>query len=927
MSFQPGSIVKAREREWIVLPDSSDKILHLRPIGGSEIESTFLHIDLEKQPLTQAVFPIPKNDDVGPSYATFLFKDAILLKMRSGAGPFRSFGNITFTPRAYQLVPLMMAMKHDTVRILIADDVGIGKTIESGLIVRELYDRGEIDSFTVLVPPHLCEQWQEELKYHFQFEAVVVKPNTVAKLERFLPPGKSIFEVYPFTIVSLDYIKADRRRDEFLRSCSNCVIVDEAHTCTQGYSQIRHKRFSLLKDLSLRTDRHMIFLTATPHSGDDEAFYNLLGLLNPEFKRLIDATGEERENLRKKLSEHFVQRRRPDIDEWQDQSIFPKKFESEVTYKLTDEWIKLFDEVMEYANELIISSQNKSQFQQRLTWWSALALLRCISSSPMAAISALKNRLSIEEEKDIEQDLAKQIFDGNEDDLTTQDLEPSTTSIEDEKLSLLIQKASSLSHPSKDPKLKTFMAIVEKMMEDGFRPVIFCRYIATAHYVTEELKKKFKNATIESVTGELTPFERQEKVEYLGQNQNPILVATDCLSEGINLQDYFNVVIHYDLSWNPTKHEQREGRVDRFGQKEKEVRSVMLYGENNPVDGAILDVILRKAKSIKRELGIMVPMPDDEEKITQALMKSILLKKRKRHQIYQKSLFDFLDEEKEIKEFEIKWESVYEKAKKNRTIFAQKGLKPQEVLPEWQKSIQVLGSSEDVKRFISKIAIALNAPLDRKNDFYKLYIKYLPDELKELLLAQGYQDEVDIDFSFPPKPKTQYLHRTSPLVTTMADYTAENALQEKHSSWVARASVFFTNVVDKKTILVLLRLRYRLVLKKQKEHIIFCEEAISVKMEDELTLLSSDEHSLYYNAEAVKNMPKIIQERHLQQALQKIQNNKDKFDKLAHERAQVLLEDHRRIRDASKAKGTYFITPILPTDILGVVVMVPSLGD
>ena len=279
--FQPGSIVTARQREWIVLPTSTQEVLHLRPVGGSELESTKLHVALEKSGIEQAIFPWPSADDVGPSYAALLLKDAMLLKMRSGAGPFRSFGNITIEPRAYQLVPLMMAMKHETIRLLVADDVGIGKTIESGLIAREMLDRGEIERFTVLAPPHLCEQWQEELYNHFQLKATVVRTSTVGRLERSLPPGKSIFEIHPFTVVSLDYIKSDRRRDEFLRSCPEFVIVDEAHTCVQGTARSKHKRYALLKDLAQDRQRHMMFLTATPHSGDDEAFHNLLGLLDP----------------------------------------------------------------------------------------------------------------------------------------------------------------------------------------------------------------------------------------------------------------------------------------------------------------------------------------------------------------------------------------------------------------------------------------------------------------------------------------------------------------------------------------------------------------------------------------------------------------------------------------------------------------------
>ena len=922
--FMPGSIVTARNREWIVLPGSTKEVLHLRPVGGSEIETTQLHIGLERSQVSQATFPWPNADEIGPSYAAFLLKDAMLLKMRSGAGPFRSFGNIAIEPRAYQLVPLMMAMKQMTVRLLIADDVGIGKTIESGLIVRELLDRGEIDRFTVLVPPHLCEQWQEELENHFQLKATVIRTSTVGRIERALPPGKSIFEAHPFTIVSLDYIKSDRRRDEFLRSCPDCVIVDEAHTCTQGNARTKHKRYELLKSLAKSEERHMILLTATPHSGDDQAFYNLLGLLDLEFRQLGEVTGEARQALRKKLADHFVQRRRPDIDEWHDQNLFPKKLDAEVTYKLTGEWGELFESIMEYARELVISSEGESKLRQRLTWWAALALLRCVSSSPMAAVSALRNRMQqVDEDSMLDEEMSKRIFDGTEDDLSTEDIEPSAMVEEgDEKLQALINRSLELAKPAKDPKLKQLIKTLTPLIEESFKPVIFCRYIATAHYIAEQLAKKFKKCTVEAVTGELTPHERQERVEAVGRSEQPILVATDCLSEGINLQDYFTCVIHYDLSWNPTRHEQREGRVDRFGQKAKEVRAVMLYGENNPIDGAVLDVILRKAQAIKRELGIMVPMPDDEEKITQALMRTVLLKRGEHKQ----GTLDLFDEISEVRDFEIEWESAYEKAKQNRTIFAQRGLKPSEVLPEWEKSRQVLGSEEDVKRFVRRICSALNAPLDSNEDgTYRLYVKHFPETLRELLKAQGIEDEILIDFDYPAKPKTVHIHRTSTLVSTLADFTAESALQQNVDGWIARASIFFTDAVPTKTVLALARIRTRLtLLKKSSEHTILCEEALTLKVDEDIVPLSLEEQRALYGAEAVKNMPKAIQKRHLEQALELLRSKDEALNILAEEYAQKLLEDHRRIRDASKAKGAYSITPVLPVDILSIVILVPA---
>lgn len=926
-TFLPGSIVTARHREWIVLPGSTQEILRLRPVGGSELEATLLHTALEPVPVRQARFDLPSDDDIGPSYAALLLKEAMQLKMRSGAGPFRSFDNIAFEPRAYQLVPLMMAMRLETIRLLIADDVGIGKTIESGLIAREMIDRGEIERLTVLAPPHLCEQWADELQNRFQLQATVVRSGTVARLERNLPPGKSIFEIHPYTVVSLDYIKSDSHKDEFLRSCPEFVIVDEAHTCVLGNATTRHKRYELLKALAKDTSRHMVLLTATPHSGDDQAFYNLLGLLDPAFKALGEVTGERKQALRQRLAMHFVQRRRPDIEEWHDQNLFPEKKSREATYRLGREWGALFDHVLDYARDIVESSKHESQFRQRLNWWAALALLRCVSSSPAAAVTALRTRLQAgSDENAFEEEMARLVFDGTEDDLSTEDVEPGAATDEGRsRLHALLEEAEALAKPAKDPKLKTLIKQVGELMDEGFRPVIFCRYIATAHYVAEHLAKKFKQCQIDTVTGELSPKERQQHVEELGLQERPILVATDCLSEGINLQDYFTAVVHYDLSWNPTRHEQREGRVDRFGQKAREVRSVMIYGQDNPIDGAVLDVILRKAESIRKELGVLVPMPDDENRVTQALMHAVLFKKRRQEQ----GTLDLFTEEEELARLESDWESAYEKAKQNRTIFAQRGLKPADILPEWQKARAALGSEEDVERFVRRILSALDAPLEGQRDgTWRFYPRHLPETLRELLAARGIDETMRLDFHYPARPGAVYIHRTATLVTTLADYAAETALQAQKADWIARASVYFTEAVERKTVLVLARLRTSLTLRREgREHTQLCEELLTLRLGERLDTLTHEEQARYFAAEPAKNMPHPIQKRHLAAALEALNRRRDDLERRAMEHADRLLEDHRRIRDAAKAKGSYAIAPVLPPDILGLVVLVPSVKE
>lgn len=934
--FLPGSLVAARGREWIVLPESDTHTLRLRPLGGGERDETLIYLPLERPgTVGPATFPWPSVAQARNHSASQLLLDALQLKLRSGAGPFRSFGNIAVEPRAYQLVPLLMALKQPVVRLLVADDVGIGKTIEGALIARELLDRGEVQRMTVLCPPHLCEQWQRELAERFHIAAVVVRSNTADRLERDLPPGTSVFHAHPYTVVSLDYIKSERRREAFQRFCPEFVIVDEAHTCTQA-GQGRQQRYQLLKGLAADAARHLVLLTATPHSGDEEAFFNLLGLLRTDFTQLKDLPAGQRSDLREDLSRHFVQRRRPDIAEWQDTSMFPDRKSAEITYKLTGAWGQLFNDVLAYARELVERSEGQGLREQRMNWWAALALLRCISSSPAAAVNALRTRLrgalgeadgaeatSLEE---FEAQASDRVLDGTDDALSTDDIEPGAQTEDSQRLQELMTSAAALAGQQNDPKLAKLQEHVGLLLKDGFQPVVFCRYIATAHYLAAALQEKFKSATVKAVTGELTPDEREAAVDQLGESESRVLVATDCLSEGINLQGLFTAVVHYDLSWNPTRHEQREGRVDRFGQKAREVRSTMLYGEDNPVDGAVLQVILRKAESIRKELGVLVPMPDNEGKLTQALMNAVLLRKGALNAQSQLDLFG-----EPAKEIDLAWQSAKEKAKQNRSIFAQRRLKPEDVLPEWRKSAAVLGGEAEVERFVSRAAAQLGAPLQPVKQHFKLLTEHLPAAVRERLAAEGLANTLRIDFHQPAAQGASFVHRTHPLVSVLADTLLEQALDDASTTAddaaVARAGAAFVQGVSLKTTVLLLRIRHQLtVTHGSQTRLLMCEEAVAVAASgsEPFAELAPDMTRQLLGAEATRNMPAPLRDRQLQTALDALPGWQPQLEAMAKSRAQALLADHRRVREAAEGRGSYQVTASLPVDVMGLYVLLPD---
>ena len=230
-------------------------------------------------------------------------------------------------------------------------------------------------------------------------------------------------------------------------------------------------------------------------------------------------------------------------------------------------------------------------------------------------------------------------------------------------------------------------------MADGYHPIVFCRYIPTADYLAEHLTaaltKKNPGLRIDAVTGTLPPEERELRVKALTDHDGPrLLIATDCLSEGINLQDGFTAVVHYDLAWNPTRHEQREGRVDRFGQRAPTVRTVTYYGEDNGIDGIVLEVLIRRHENIRRTTGVSVPVPVDSTTVMKAIWESLLLRGKDADQLAldfgaatSRSLADAV---------EVEWVNVAEREKASRSRFRQAGIKPaavSELLDEIRRSL------------------------------------------------------------------------------------------------------------------------------------------------------------------------------------------------------------------------------------------------
>jgi superfamily II DNA or RNA helicase len=926
MTFTVGSLVRARGRDWVVLPDSDDLLLLLRPLGGAEAEVAGVLTELED--VQAATFDLPRPDDRGDDRSAGLLRDALRLGFRSSAGPFRCSGSLNFEPRPYQLVPLLMALRQDTTRLLIADDVGTGKSASALLIAAELFAQGEIARLAVLCPPHLALQWREEMNDKFHLEPAVVLPATAPRLERQCRMGETIFDRYDLTIVSTDFIKSDRRRHEFLRAAPEMVIVDEAHTCTPdaGPRGGRHQRYELLKGLAGNHDRHLVLVTATPHAGKGEPWRALLATLSPALADLpADLTGDANRRNREAIARHVVQRTRGDLRRFLEATQFPavQYAQPEPTYRLSEPYRRLFDAAFAYATETVRGTSRA----QRLRWWSALALLRSIGSSPQAAISTLTNRADNAEPDSEPADhpnLFDYSIDDDEDDLTA-DTAPGADP-GDEADSSTRRKLSDLARLAEacfgeaDTKLAGAVTICRDLLAAGHRPIVFCRYIPTATYVADQLAGQLPGVKVRAVTGLIPSPERPAAVQSLADSEQRILVATDCLAEGINLQGLFDAVVHYDLLWNPSRMAQREGRVSRLNQPSPTVRVVTYYGADNNIDDLVLEVLHRRHVAIRTDTGVSVPVPGDPNALIEAFAHR-LLSTTGTLSVAQLSFEGMTAEQQLI----IDWEQAAEREKRSRTLFAQEGIKVDEVAAELAKVRAAIGAGTDVRRFVTDAATAHGGTVTARGETLNIDLGETQQALRDTVGAT----EVHAKFEPPARPGDTLLSRTHPVVAGFAKYVLDTALDTRQPGVARRAGVMRSADVASRTVVLLARYRFHINSDDSaKNRQLLAEDSAVLAFTGEPDgpnwLPATDSEALL-TARPTGNVSPHQAEEVLGEILAAANGWLVGLTADANRRAAELLADHRRVRQSSQRRVRGLtVQPQLPADVIGCYVVLPD---
>ena len=830
----------------------------------------------------------------------------------------------------------------------------------------------------MLCPPHLADQWRRELEEKFNVSAELVLPSTVGSLERGLPYGSSLFERYPFVVVSIDFIKGDRYKDEFTRTCPELVIVDEAHGCTLGPERGRQRRHELVSRLAGDASRHLILVTATPHSGKEDAFRSLIALLDPAFASLPeDLSGAENASHRRSLARHLVQRRRGDIQHYLGaETPLPTREDAEATYSLSPEYRRLFDRVLAYARE-VVRDPAGGHHRQRVRWWSALALLRSLASSPAAAAETLRNRAATadtesEEEADVDvlagvvgdlitdelghrpgfgrrfvrpqpgevpneeaDEVGRRTVLDAADDETMEgiDVTPGADDApegedvdkgERRRLREMARAADDL-RGAKDQKLQKIVELVKTLLDDGYRPILFCRFIATAEYVGEELRAaRGKSVEVAAGTGRYVPEEREQRILGLAGHDRRVLVATDCLSEGVNLQEHFDAVVHYDLSWNPTRHEQREGRVDRYGQRKAVVRPVTFYGIDNQIDGIVLNVLIRKSKAIRKSLGVSVPVPEDTDSVIEAIFEGLLLREQTGGIADRLPGFDEYFRPKR-EGLHAEWDRVVEREKRSRTMFAQESLKPEEVARELVETRAAIGADADVRRFVTEALEASGATITT-NGSLSIDLAGTPVAVRD---AIGVSGAVKARFDLPVGEEELYLTRTSPLVEGLATHVLDTALDGSAGVIARRCGTIRTLDVATRTTLLLLRFRFDLITRRGDDSRAQLAEACGLLAfegsPEEPRWLAADTAEQLLTAEPSSNVTATQAADFVGQVVSALDILEPRLEQEAADRSKGLELAHERVRAAARMTGTRTqVEPRLPVDVLGIYVLLPQ---
>jgi SNF2 family DNA or RNA helicase len=679
---EQGNLVRVRDRYWVVqsvrasslAPDASssaNSIQHHRvdlvPIddkGSAAPLTVFWETEPGTELRPQAELPDPSAGvDDADTFAAFL--DAARWGAIASADPsaFQSPFRAGIDIEDYQLLPLVEALRMPRVSLLIADDVGLGKTVEAGLIAQELVLRNQAQKILVVCPPSLCRKWQREMREQFGLGFEVVDTEYVHRLRRERGVGVNPFRSHPRLIVSMEWVKFESQMrwfDEFLPPDPNTyprafdlLIVDEAH-------QIAPSAVGRYAKESLRTKtmrrlaphfEHRLFLTATPHNGYPESFQALLEMLDPNrFTKGVQPSDRERDAVMVRRLKSHLRTMLPDGDK-----RFPKRKIHAIEVEFPPEEQELFDLLDEYTQLRMSSASTPAE--RAASRFITLLLKKRLLSSPAAFKHTLDKHIQTlntaahrkaseralgeaEAALEDEADDAEAVSEHEQEALALAASALPDMDREKEETLLARMRARTIKVDAAKPILDQLRvraddrwrqadAKTERLLDwigetcypngnwNDERVIVFTEYRATLNYLDEMLStphpdRPSMDGRIEVFHGSLDSDERERIIREFNYNPRKtkvrVLLATDAASEGIDLHRSCHRLVHVEVPFNPNRMEQRNGRVDRHGQKSSTVDIFHFASASEDDDGLGYDhsFLLRlaeKVDDIRDDLG------------------------------------------------------------------------------------------------------------------------------------------------------------------------------------------------------------------------------------------------------------------------------------------------------------------------------------
>lgn len=579
--YAPGMRIELRDEEWMVqkieINNLGNKALHCVGISPliKDKEAIFL-TDLEEIKVID-----PSETKLVPDTSEFFNRTKLYLESQwrqkiPTDNKLHIGDEAAMDPMPYQLEPAQQALKHPRQRILIADAVGLGKTLEAGILMSELIARGKGKRILVVTAKSMMTQFQKEMWNRFTIPLVRLDSNRIHKIRSQLPTNFNPFFYYDKTIVSIDTLKRDiEYRTHLENAYWDIIVIDEAQNVAErGEHQQRNRLAKLLAD---RSDT-MIMLSATPHDGRARSFASLMNMLDPTaIANPDDYTKDDIKGL-------CIRRFKQDVKNQVNGTFLERNFELE----------KCHASMLEEAAYDVFSDMKFQMDENKKTGAGQLfktSLEKSLFSSPAACIKSINERLNklkkkytSEQIKDI--DLLEKLK------ASLEMISPKDFSRYQKLLSLLNDSNYGWTKATDD------------------RVVIFTERIETMKFLVENLRKDLglSKDAVQEISGGMSDTEQQKIVEDFGREESPIrvLVASDVASEGLNLHYLSHRMIHFDISWSLMVFQQRNGRIDRYGQKQRpDIRYLMIESDNKKIHGdmRILEILVTKEEQALKNIG------------------------------------------------------------------------------------------------------------------------------------------------------------------------------------------------------------------------------------------------------------------------------------------------------------------------------------